>query len=84
MVTSHPPQSLESDADDQMLDQTRHTLTLQTNDLNPQCRIIRIPFTASVKLRALLLKTGPTDQTPSKVVLVLSSPDSFLLVYLPV
>ncbi|TCD62899.1 hypothetical protein EIP91_006256 [Steccherinum ochraceum] len=31
--------------------------------------IIRIPFTGSVKLRALLLKTGPTDQTPSKVAL---------------
>ncbi|KAJ7081631.1 PITH domain-containing protein [Mycena belliarum] len=31
--------------------------------------IIRIPFTSSVKLRSLLLKTGPTDQTPSKVVL---------------
>ncbi|KAA1467425.1 DUF1000-domain-containing protein [Dentipellis sp. KUC8613] len=29
--------------------------------------IIRIPFTGSVKLRALLLKTGPGDQTPSKV-----------------
>jgi hypothetical protein len=33
-------------------------------------RILRVPFTGSVKLRALLLKTGPTDQTPSKVVLV--------------
>ncbi|KAJ6541276.1 galactose-binding domain-like protein [Mycena sp. CBHHK59/15] len=31
--------------------------------------IIRVPFTSSVKLRSLLLKTGPTDQTPSKVVL---------------
>jgi len=31
--------------------------------------IIRIPFTSSVKLRSLLLKTGPTDQTPLKVVL---------------
>jgi len=31
--------------------------------------ILRVPFTGSVKLRALLLKTGPTDQTPSKVVL---------------
>ncbi|THG99737.1 hypothetical protein EW026_g2661 [Hermanssonia centrifuga] len=29
--------------------------------------IIRIPFTGAVKLRALLLKTGPTDQTPAKV-----------------
>ncbi|KAI0782267.1 DUF1000-domain-containing protein [Abortiporus biennis] len=29
--------------------------------------IIRIPFTGSVKLRALLLKAGPTDQTPAKV-----------------
>ncbi|KAF7357488.1 PITH domain-containing protein [Mycena sanguinolenta] len=32
--------------------------------------IIRIPFTSSVKLRSLLLKTGPTDQTPLKVVLI--------------
>ncbi|KAG6890893.1 hypothetical protein C0995_000850 [Termitomyces sp. Mi166 len=32
--------------------------------------IVRIPFTGSVRLRSLLLKTGPTDQTPSKVLLV--------------
>ncbi|KAJ6511895.1 galactose-binding domain-like protein [Mycena vitilis] len=38
--------------------------------------IIRIPFTGSVKLRSLLLKTGPTDQTPSRVVLF-SNEDSF-------
>ncbi|THH28229.1 hypothetical protein EUX98_g5948 [Antrodiella citrinella] len=31
--------------------------------------IIRVPFTGSVKLRALLLKTGPADQTPAKVAL---------------
>ncbi|KAJ7109028.1 PITH domain-containing protein [Mycena crocata] len=31
--------------------------------------IIRIPFTSSVKLRSLLLKTGPADQTPEKVLL---------------
>ncbi|THV02761.1 DUF1000-domain-containing protein [Dendrothele bispora CBS 962.96] len=31
--------------------------------------IIRIPFTGSVKLRSLLLKTGPTDLTPAKVAL---------------
>ncbi|ESK89291.1 thioredoxin trp26 family protein [Moniliophthora roreri MCA 2997] len=29
--------------------------------------ILRIPFTGSVKLRSLLLKSGPTDQTPAKV-----------------
>ncbi|KAF9267664.1 DUF1000-domain-containing protein [Marasmius fiardii PR-910] len=29
--------------------------------------IIRIPFTGGVKLRALLLKSGPGDQTPEKV-----------------
>ncbi|KAI0084106.1 galactose-binding domain-like protein [Irpex rosettiformis] len=29
--------------------------------------ILRIPFTGSVKLRALLLKAGPGDQTPAKV-----------------
>ncbi|EIN04936.1 DUF1000-domain-containing protein [Punctularia strigosozonata HHB-11173 SS5] len=31
--------------------------------------IIRIPFTGSVKLRAVLIKAGPGDQTPSKVLL---------------
>ncbi|KAJ7070163.1 galactose-binding domain-like protein [Mycena amicta] len=31
--------------------------------------IIRIPFTSSVRLRSLLLKAGPTDQTPAKVAL---------------
>ncbi|KAJ3744212.1 galactose-binding domain-like protein [Lentinula detonsa] len=31
--------------------------------------IIRIPFTGSVKLRSVLLKTGPADLTPLKVVL---------------
>lgn len=31
--------------------------------------IIRVPFTGSVKLRALLLKAGPADQTPTKVLL---------------
>lgn len=33
-------------------------------------RIIRIPFTGAVKLRALLLKAGPAGQTPAKVALV--------------
>jgi hypothetical protein len=33
-------------------------------------RIIRIPFTGSVKLRSLLLKAGPTDQTPEEMALV--------------
>ena len=32
--------------------------------------IIRVPFTGSVKLRSLLLKSGPGDQTPAKVALV--------------
>jgi hypothetical protein len=32
--------------------------------------IIRVPFTGSVKLRSLLLKSGPGDQTPAKVKLV--------------
>jgi len=31
--------------------------------------ILHIPFTGSVKLRALLLRTGPTDRTPTKVAL---------------
>lgn len=33
-------------------------------------RIFRIPFTGSVKLRSVLLKSGPGDQTPSKLALV--------------
>ena len=33
-------------------------------------RILRIPFMASVRLRAVLLKAGPGDQTPSKISLV--------------
>jgi len=31
--------------------------------------IIRVPFTGSVKLRSLLLKSGPGEQTPAKVAL---------------
>jgi len=31
--------------------------------------IIRVPFTGSVKLRSLLLKAGPGDQTPEKIAL---------------
>ncbi|KAF8622587.1 hypothetical protein AX15_006931 [Amanita polypyramis BW_CC] len=31
--------------------------------------IIRVPFTGSVRLRTVLLKTGPTGHTPSKVLL---------------
>ncbi|KAI0926421.1 hypothetical protein AcW1_008601 [Taiwanofungus camphoratus] len=29
--------------------------------------IVRVPFVGSIKLRAVLLKSGPGDQTPSKV-----------------
>lgn len=36
--------------------------------------IIRIPFTGSVRLRSLLLKTGPGDQTPTKVALFSNQP----------
>ena len=32
--------------------------------------IVRVPFTGSVRLRAILLKAGPTSHTPSKVLLV--------------
>ncbi|KIL67450.1 hypothetical protein M378DRAFT_73711 [Amanita muscaria Koide BX008] len=31
--------------------------------------IIRVPFTGSVRLRAILLKSGPAEYTPSKVIL---------------
>ncbi|OBZ72242.1 PITH domain-containing protein P35G2.02 [Grifola frondosa] len=37
--------------------------------------IIRVPFTGSVKLRALLLKAGPADQTPTKVALYANAED---------
>lgn len=33
-------------------------------------RIIRVPFTGSVRLRSVLLKTGPGEQTPKNVQLV--------------
>ncbi|KAG2153967.1 galactose-binding domain-like protein [Suillus clintonianus] len=36
--------------------------------------ILRIPFTGSVRLRSLLLKTGPGDQTPTKVALFSNQP----------
>lgn len=36
--------------------------------------ILRIPFTGSIKLRSLLLKTGPGDQTPTKVALFSNQP----------
>ena len=32
--------------------------------------ILRIPFSGSVKLRSLLLKTGPASHTPTKIRLV--------------
>jgi hypothetical protein len=32
--------------------------------------IVRVPFTGSVRLRAILLKAGPASHTPSKVLLV--------------
>ncbi|KAF9000741.1 galactose-binding domain-like protein [Cyathus striatus] len=37
--------------------------------------IIRIPFTGSVRLRSLLLKTGPLGQTPIKVALFANEPN---------
>ncbi|KAG6334115.1 hypothetical protein ID866_4977 [Astraeus odoratus] len=36
--------------------------------------IIRVPFTGSVKLRTLLLKTGPGDQAAEKVILFANEP----------
>ncbi|OJA16475.1 hypothetical protein AZE42_06877 [Rhizopogon vesiculosus] len=36
--------------------------------------ILRIPFTGSVRLRSLLLKAGPGDQTPTKVALFPNQP----------
>ncbi|KAI6025812.1 galactose-binding domain-like protein [Pisolithus orientalis] len=36
--------------------------------------IIRVPFNGSVKLRMLLLKTGPGDQTAEKVLLYANAP----------
>jgi len=36
--------------------------------------IIRVPFTGSVRLRSILLKAGPGDQTPSKIALFANEP----------
>ncbi|KAI0723688.1 galactose-binding domain-like protein [Fomitopsis betulina] len=47
---------------DQRLDEDKYI----ESDADDQL-IIRIPFTGAVKLRALLLKTGPGDLTPAKV-----------------
>ncbi|OSC98511.1 DUF1000-domain-containing protein [Trametes coccinea BRFM310] len=49
---------------DQRLDEE----TYVESDADDQL-IIRVPFTGAVKLRALLLKAGPGDQTPAKVAL---------------
>ncbi|RXW17834.1 hypothetical protein EST38_g8016 [Candolleomyces aberdarensis] len=37
--------------------------------------ILRIPFTGSIRLRSLLIKAGPGDQTPSKIVLYANQPN---------
>jgi hypothetical protein len=57
---------LESDADDQMYALGNPAWVVSDDDW----RILRVPFTGSVKLRALLLKAGPGDKTPAKVSLV--------------
>lgn len=36
--------------------------------------IIRIPFTGSVRLRSLLIKSGPLNQTPEKIALFANQP----------
>ncbi|KAJ3572550.1 hypothetical protein NP233_g3002 [Leucocoprinus birnbaumii] len=57
-------QFVESDADDQMCQLPLLYLEIE---LTWGHRIIRVPFTGSVRLRSVLLKTGPGDQTPTKV-----------------
>ncbi|KZT65874.1 DUF1000-domain-containing protein [Daedalea quercina L-15889] len=47
---------------DQRLDEGKYL----ESDADDQM-IIRVPFAGAVKLRALLLKAGPSDQTPAKV-----------------
>ncbi|KAF8958327.1 galactose-binding domain-like protein [Flammula alnicola] len=37
--------------------------------------IIRVPFTGTVRLRALLLKAGPAGQTPAKIALFPNAPN---------
>jgi len=49
---------------DKRLDETKSLVS----DVDDQL-IIHIPFTSSLKLRSILLKTGPAEQTPSKVAL---------------
>ncbi|KAJ2918444.1 hypothetical protein MD484_g1913, partial [Candolleomyces efflorescens] len=52
------------------LDQTK----LLESDADDQI-ILRIPFTGSIRLRSLLIKAGPGDQTPSKIVLYANQPN---------
>ncbi|OJT01767.1 PITH domain-containing protein [Trametes pubescens] len=49
-------------------DQRQDEETYLESDADDQL-IIRIPFTGAVKLRAILIKAGPADQTPTKVAL---------------
>lgn len=49
---------------DQRMDET----VFVESDADDQL-IVRVPFTGSVKLRSVLIKSGPGDQTPSKVAL---------------
>lgn len=41
--------------------------------------IIRVPFTGSVKLKSILLRSGPEDQTPTKIALVRRASSYFSL-----
>ncbi|THH07744.1 hypothetical protein EW146_g9222 [Bondarzewia mesenterica] len=45
----------------------RYDEQVYLESLSDDQMILRIPFTNSVKLRSILLKTGPTDQTPAAV-----------------
>jgi len=65
---SEPIKFLESDADDQMFVSCCIQGALLTT-----IRIVRIPFTGLVRLKALLLKAGPEGHTPSKIQLVRAS-----------
>ena len=47
----------------------QNTLNYSKSDPTP-FSIIRIPFTGSVKLRSVLLKSGPEQQTPARMSLV--------------
>lgn len=61
-------QWVESDSDDQLCVRQGNLGSPSFDFLSSS--IIRIPFTGSVKLRSVLLKSGPGEKTPAEIRLV--------------